>query len=372
MLDSDVSNLGGLGEGRRAPAPNYLSIVNLTKKYGPITVVDNLNLSTRKGEFISILGPSGCGKTTTLRMIAGLVQGTSGQIIVDERRIDVLPTHRRDAAMVFQNYALFPHMTVANNIAYGLRNRKVTKTDIDARVSSMLDLVGLSAHADKYPSELSGGQQQRVALGRALVLNPKLLLLDEPLSNLDAKLRKQLRSELKTLHQQCNATTIFVTHDLDEALSLSDRVAVMNAGRLEQFATPVEIFTKPSSRFVADFVGHSNIFEGEVRSEAGRHVLGHGTQSIAVAAPTRTGKQHIAAVPAAKIRLLAAGENAANKFDGAVQHVSYLGGRIQFVVGNDRRTITVEQDLSANRLVPKANDKVSIGWEAGDEIFIGN
>lgn len=239
-----------------------LILKNITKKYGETTVVNNINLSIEEGEFVSFLGPSGCGKSTTLRMISGFIQPTSGEIIMNDSNITQSPPNKRDTSLVFQNYALFPHMTIGENVGYGLKMRKVPKKDIKDRVIEMLKLVKLDHLIDRYPSQLSGGQQQRVALARALIVNPSVLLLDEPLSNLDAKLREEMRTEILNLQKKLNLTCIFVTHDQEEALVLSDKIVVMESGRIRQIGTPEEIFDKPNSHFTADFVGVRNIFEG--------------------------------------------------------------------------------------------------------------
>jgi putative spermidine/putrescine transport system ATP-binding protein len=254
---------------------DFLVLKGLTKRYGNGTVVDHLDVSVRNGELIAFLGPSGCGKTTTLRMIAGFIKVDDGSIEIAGKRVDELPSRLRGTAMVFQDYALFPHMTVGENIAFGLKMRKVKKADIANRVRDVLELVQLHGVDEKYPAELSGGMRQRVALARAIVVEPQILLLDEPLSNLDAKLRKQLRTSLKELHERIGITTVFVTHDIEEAFYLADRVIVMNAGRVEQFDTPQNIYASPKSLFVADFIGHTNIIEGELRpSDSGATFIG--------------------------------------------------------------------------------------------------
>ncbi|MFC4557868.1 ABC transporter ATP-binding protein [Virgibacillus kekensis] len=240
-----------------------LTLDGLTKKFDDNVVVDNLNLSIEEGEFVSLLGPSGCGKSTTLRMISGFIQPNQGEISIDGQNITKLPPNKRDTSLVFQNYALFPHMTIADNVGYGLKMRKVNKQEIEQRVNDMLKMVRLDHLKDRFPGQLSGGQQQRVALARALVVNPSVLLLDEPLSNLDAKLRDEMRSEILNLQLKFNLTCIFVTHDQEEALVLSDKVVVMDSGHIRQIGTPREIFDSPNSHFTADFVGVRNIFSGE-------------------------------------------------------------------------------------------------------------
>jgi putative spermidine/putrescine transport system ATP-binding protein len=236
----------------------YLSLRGLTKRYDAFTAVDNLDLEVPRGELVAFLGPSGCGKTTSLRMIAGLVPATSGSIVVDGRDITHLETYRRDMGLVFQSYALFPHMTVAQNIAFGLEMRAMGRDEIARRVRETIALVHLTGQEGKRPTQLSGGQQQRVALARALVIQPAILLLDEPLSNLDAKLREEMRNEIRDIQRRLGITAIFVTHDQGEALTMCDKVMVMNQGRLEQVGTPMDLYERPASAFVATFVGRTN------------------------------------------------------------------------------------------------------------------
>ena len=236
----------------------------LSKHYGAQLAVDALSLTIEPGSMLALLGPSGCGKTTCLRMIAGLVQPSSGEIFVDGKRITGTPVHRRNIGLLFQNYALFPHMTVAENVAFGLEARRRPKAETAARVAGALQLVQLSGYADRMPAQLSGGQQQRVALARCLVVEPSLLLLDEPLGALDKSLRESMQVELRALQQRLGITTIMVTHDQDEALTLADHVAIMRNGRLEQLGSPAEVYQQPVSRFVAGFIGVSNFFRGRV------------------------------------------------------------------------------------------------------------
>lgn len=249
----------------------FLSLTGLQKHYGDFVAVDSVDLKVKKGEFVSLLGPSGCGKTTTLQMIAGFVEPTRGRVDLDGVDIVNIPVNRRGIGIVFQNYALFPHMTVAENVAFGLNMQKVERSEIQRRVASMLDIVHLGQFAARYPRELSGGQQQRVALARAIVLEPKLLLLDEPFSNLDAKLKEEMQIDLRQLQHQLQITTILVTHDQGEALALSDRVAVMHAGILAQIDTPFEIYERPATPFVAKFLGRTNVLS------IPRERLRHGT-----------------------------------------------------------------------------------------------
>lgn len=254
-----------------------LEVTGLTKALGGRTIIDDLNLSVDQGELISLLGPSGCGKTTTLRMIAGFISPDRGSIRVGGRDVTALGAERRPSAMVFQNYALWPHMTVFKNVAFPLKLRKLPKAEISERVERVLDLVNLRHHTHSRPGAISGGEQQRVALARAVVQEPDLLLLDEPLSNLDAKLRVRVREDIREIQQRLGITTVIVTHDQDEALSVSDRIAVMNEGRIEQYSTPAELYDQPRTIFVATFIGTMNRVDGTYRDgviSAGEDVVG--------------------------------------------------------------------------------------------------
>jgi spermidine/putrescine ABC transporter ATP-binding subunit len=260
----------------------HVEIRRLTKRFGETVAVEDLSLEVQKGEFITLLGPSGCGKTTTLRMIAGFVEPDRGEIYLNGRFLNNVPAHRRNVAMVFQSYALFPHMNVFNNVAYGLKLRKKSRQEIGKRVREVLELLNMEGMEKRYPHQLSGGQQQRVALARALVLEPEALLMDEPLSNLDAKLRVAVRNELKELQKHFGITTIYVTHDQEEALAISDKIAVMKEGILQQLGDPWEIYRHPVNRFVADFIGTANLLEAVVEKSgpgfvelgiAGEHIL---------------------------------------------------------------------------------------------------
>jgi putative spermidine/putrescine transport system ATP-binding protein len=238
----------------------------LSRRYGPVVALDRLDLILEPGQLVALLGPSGCGKTTTLRLLAGLEDADSGRVIVGGRDMTHVPANKRDMGMVFQAYSLFPHMTVRQNVAFGLRLRRVGTAERDQRAIEMLELVGLAEHASRYPHQLSGGQQQRVALARALAIEPQVLLLDEPLSALDAKVRAQLRDEIRRIQLEVGITTLFVTHDQEEALAIADRVGVMREGHLEQLAPPVEVYSRPATSFVAEFVGLSNRLVGDVRA----------------------------------------------------------------------------------------------------------
>jgi ABC-type Fe3+/spermidine/putrescine transport system ATPase subunit len=242
----------------------HIRLRNLSKRFGDTLAVDDLNLEVEKGSFITLLGPSGCGKTTTLRLIAGFNDPDQGEIYLGDKLLNKIPAHRRGVAMVFQSYALFPHMNVFNNVAYGLKLRKMSKHEIRKKVKEVLSLLDMEGMEKRWPGQLSGGQQQRIAVARALALEPEALLMDEPLSNLDAKLRISVRNEIKELQRRLRITTIYVTHDQEEALSMSDKVAVMKNGRLQQVAAPWEIYNHPVNQFVADFIGAANFLEGTI------------------------------------------------------------------------------------------------------------
>jgi len=262
----------------------FLDIQHLEKFFGANRVVKDFNLGVEKGEFISLLGPSGCGKTTVLRMVAGFETSSAGAILIDGMNVVAKRPNQRNIGMVFQSYALFPNLTVAQNVGFGLKVKGVPSAEAQARVAEMLTLIGLPELGNRYPFQLSGGQQQRVALARALAPKPQVLLLDEPLSALDAKIRVSLREEIRLIQQRLGITTIFVTHDQEEALSISDRVVVMNAGRADQIGTPFEIYNRPATRFVASFVGTLNLIDGKVLDPASSTVL-IGDQTVTVAEP---------------------------------------------------------------------------------------
>jgi len=312
-----------------------VELVNLVKAFGAARAVDGINLHIPGGEFFSLLGSSGCGKTTTLRMIAGFEKPTSGQILLDGVDMTGTPPHKRHVNTVFQSYALFPHLNVYDNVAFGLRRSKVGDEDVKRRVGEALELVQLTGFEKRKPAQMSGGQQQRVALARALVLKPAVLLLDEPLGALDAKLRKALQIELKQLQQQVGITFIYVTHDQEEALTMSDRIAVMSHGRVEQVAPPEEIYEAPSTVFVADFLGVSNLMmamaegadaEGRCRVRLGEFELraGRGDQSM-------SGATKITIRPE-RVRLENHGSSGENRIPGMVERWVYLGNAVQLIV----------------------------------------
>jgi putative spermidine/putrescine transport system ATP-binding protein len=269
-------------EGTRGKAFDELVLDGLTRTFGGLAALSDLTVTIPGGEFIALLGPSGCGKSTALNLLAGLLEPTAGAIFLDGQRIDTLPSERRDFGMVFQNYALFPHLTVADNVGFGLTVRGVRKAERRRRVRQALDLVRLSDQEHKYPGQLSGGQQQRVAIARAVVTEPRLVLMDEPLSNLDAKLRLDMRTEIRLLHQQLGLTTVYVTHDQAEALSLADRLIVLRDGLVQQIGPPEEVYQRPANAYVAAFIGYRNAVDAEVvtRGDGGVRVAGGGVELV--------------------------------------------------------------------------------------------
>ena len=303
-------------------------ITGLRKTFGPTVAVADFSLHVAEGEFVALLGPSGCGKTTVMRMIAGITQPDRGEISVAGQRIETLMPERRNIGLVFQSYALFPHMTVARNVAFGLRMRGVPAGQIAAKVAEVLAMVDLADHGERLPRELSGGQQQRVALARAIAIEPPLLLLDEPLSNLDAKLREQLRDDLKALQRRLGITTIHVTHDQSEAMALADRVVVMNAGAIVEIGTPRRLYQTPQTRFTAEFLGHTNIIPAQV--QAGLMIAPWG--QVLGAAPSATGLLHLS------VRPDDLGLSPSEDGVGLVTEVTFLGAEVEHrvTVGNLR------------------------------------
>src|SRR5947209_4317192 len=279
--------VAAVGVGTAARAGVEVRLENLRRRYGPITALDGLSLTMAPGELVALLGPSGCGKTTALRLLAGLEDADEGRILVDGHDVTGRPANKRGVGMVFQAYSLFPHMTAWQNVAFGLQMRRVHAGERRRRAGEMLELGGLSGYANRFAHQLSGGQQQRVALARALAINPKVLLLDEPLSALDAKVSARLRDEIRRIQLEVGITTLFVTHDQEEALAVADRVGVMNKGRLEQLGPPTEIYSRPATPFVAEFVGLTNRMEGEVK---GGEVIVRGTRLPLVRPDTPDGQ----------------------------------------------------------------------------------
>ncbi len=314
----------------------FLELSHIQKRFGAFTAVKDFELSAQRGEFVSFLGPSGCGKTTTLRMIAGFEYPDSGRINVDGREITNLPPNKRNVGMVFQAYALFPNMTVAGNVGFGMRVKKQPRDAIKKRVGELLEMINMPEKADRYPYQLSGGQQQRVALARALAIEPQVLLLDEPLSALDAKIRVALRKEIRSIQRQLGITTVYVTHDQEEALSLSDRVVVMNEGRIEQIGTPFEIYNYPATAFVASFVGTLNLVAaGVIDAGAGRlSVAGHEVRTSKAVTEGATGGAVTLAVRPEGIHLGDGGPGD-NRLHGQVEDINFLGSIVRIRIRLD-------------------------------------
>ena len=315
-------------------AGGSIELAGLSKHFGDSAAVDNIDLSVASGEFFSLLGPSGCGKTTTLRLIAGFEQPTSGQILLDGADVSAVAPHRRDVNTVFQSYALFPFLSVFDNVAFGLRYAKTTKAELRTRVSSALELVSMTSFASRRPGQLSGGQQQRIALARALVLNPKVLLLDEPLGALDAKLRRSLKVELKALQERVGITFLYVTHDQEEALTMSDRLAVMNAGRIAQIGTPRDVYEEPADAYVADFLGAANLMEVSVSSVGSPATvkIGDSVLTSTHVCPAAAGDTAHAVIRPERVKVESHGSAGPNRVPALVDRLVFLGPATQVML----------------------------------------
>lgn len=345
---------------------SYVELKNIRVSYDNTNdILKDLNLSIEKGELVSLLGPSGCGKTTTLRVIAGLIEPNDGEFLVDQQNLTKVPVHKRDFGMVFQSYALFPHLTIKENVGFGLKLRKEKKSVIEEKVEKMLVITGMEALADRYPKQLSGGQRQRVALARALVIEPKLLLLDEPLSNLDAKLRVAMRIEIKRIQSQLGITSVFVTHDQEECFSISDRVAVMNKGVIEQFDTPEEIYNNPKSEFVARFIGFENFFE-LTPIEHGKYKAIDGTVFLCTR-KRETGKQ-LGTIRPDDIDVVVSTEaNSNNTVVGVVKVRTFLGKAYQYEVETSIGSLLVSE---ANHEIYEVGDTITLSIPAQKLIIV--
>lgn len=324
---------------------------------GEVRAVDDVQISIQRGQFVTLLGPSGCGKTTTLRLIAGFEFPTHGRIVLDGEEINELPPNRRDMAMVFQSYAIFPHLNVYENIAYGLKIKKLSGQELRRKVGEVMELTELTGLENRAPNQLSGGQQQRVALARALVMEPKVLLFDEPLSNLDAKLRVQMRTEIRRIQQELGITSVYVTHDQDEAMVLSDQIVVMHRGRVQQIGAALEIYRRPHNRFVADFIGRANFLPAQVleRSAAGWRIriLDQTLEAAGEASAAITpNSQALLMVRPESIRITASRpDNAAPAWQGVVTRTSYLGSLAEYdVMVNGQRILAVRHDPAESDL----------------------
>ncbi|GIP40074.1 polyamine-transporting ATPase [Paenibacillus sp. J31TS4] len=346
-----------------------VELIHIQKKFGNNIVVDDFNLQVEQGECISFLGPSGCGKTTTLNMIAGFLEPDGGELKIKGKLMNNVPSNKRELGMVFQTYSLFPHMTVAENVAYGLKLRKVPKAEIKQRVAKVLETVRLPQVADRYPKQLSGGQRQRIAIARALVTEPSLLLLDEPLSNLDAKLREELRDELKRLHKEIGVTTIFVTHDQEEALYLSDRIVVLSHGKIEQIGTPWEIYNEPATEFVHTFIGKSNKLTGEVLRAEGDRLLVQLDSGSTIEAPLRgksfSGGEAVSVYIRPEHLSVSEGAAAAaggSQLTGKVHLSSFLGSFTEFEVATGQETMTVRLPAMDRLRGLESGETVTVSW----------
>jgi len=351
----------------------FLELTHVRKAFGETAAVQDFSLAAERGEFVSFLGPSGCGKTTTLRMIAGFEKPTSGTINIDDVDMTYRPPNQRNVGMVFQSYALFPNMTIGQNVGYGLKVRKKPKADIERRVGELLELIKLPDKGDRYPYQLSGGQQQRVALARALAIEPQVLLLDEPLSALDAKIRIALRKEIRDIQRQLGITTVYVTHDQEEALSLSDRVVVMSEGRIEQIGTPADIYNFPATPFVASFVGTLNLVAANV-VDAGSGRLSVAGQEVRAAKPITEARNGSTVTLALRPESVQLGEGGgSNQFRGTIQDASFLGSivRIRVLVGDDV-TISLDTFNDPHVTPPSVGETVTISFPSEAALVVGS
>ena len=350
----------------------FLSLNNIFKVFPPrggaseVTAVNGVSLSMKKGELVTLLGPSGCGKTTTLRLIGGFEVPTSGEIILDGEEIGKLPPHKRGMAMVFQSYAIFPHLNVFENIAYGLHVQKLAGKEIDERVNRVLELVDLRGYETRAPNQLSGGQQQRVALARALVMEPKVLLLDEPLSNLDAKLREQMRNEIRRIQQQLGITSVYVTHDQIEAMTLSDQIVVMNKGIIEQTGSPEEIYRRPKSKFVANFIGRANFLPAKVLEASGETVVVE-CFGKSLRIPRENGAAAgTSGTLVARPEMMWIDEKA-GLFRGEVKRAIYLGNAVEYEIEIEKKTIVIT-DTNPKRMKLYASG-TPVGFDLHQELL---
>ena len=356
-----------------------LELVEVSKTFGPVIAVDGVSLTVPPGEFLTLLGPSGSGKTTTLMMIAGFESATAGEILLGGRTLTRVPPYRRNLGMVFQHYALFPHMTVHDNVAFPLRTRGATRAETDRRVEETLERVHLPGYGARFPAQLSGGQQQRVALARALVYGPPVLLMDEPLGALDKKLREQMQLEIKHIQRELELTVIYVTHDQEEALTMSDRIAVMRQGRVVQLGPPEDLYERPADQFVADFIGQSNFLEVTVRSVKdgiATAVTDDGLDvSLAVGDAGAEGTRVMLALRPERVRLAPAGgpirtplsaPGAYRWWDGVIEEVVYIGATWKYQVRVRGQALVAQRQAGADAPSLRAGERVDVGWSMAD------
>jgi putative spermidine/putrescine transport system ATP-binding protein len=349
----------------------FLEIEHLEKSFGANRVVKDFSLGIGKGEFVSLLGPSGCGKTTVLRVVAGFETPTAGAIRIDGKDIVGLKTNQRNIGMMFQAYALFPNLTVAQNVGFGLKVAGENREAIEARVSEMLKLIGLSELGSRYPFQLSGGQQQRVALARALAVRPRVLLLDEPLSALDAKIRVSLREEMRAIQKQLGITAIFVTHDQEEALSISDRVVVMHQGVADQIGTPFEIYNRPATRFVAQFVGTLSMLEAVVTDQAKGEVQAAGAKISGLKLPASAAKGSRLTLALRPEAVSLKGEKGDIKLTGAITGIEFLGSVLRMKVNSGGATIAFDTFNDPTSPPPKQGDTVTVAFDRESLMVLG-
>jgi iron(III) transport system ATP-binding protein len=338
---------------------------HVTKRYGEVTAVDDVSFRVAAGELVTLLGPSGCGKTTTLRMVAGLESVSAGRILIGEVDVTLRAANERNVSMVFQSYALFPHMTVLENVCYGPLSMRIDKPKAKELAHAKLAMLGLSGLEARLPSELSGGQQQRVAVARSLVLEPAVLLFDEPLSNLDAKLRRRVRQEIRELQQSLALTVIYVTHDQEEALAVSDHIIVMEAGRIAQQGTPHELYEQPASRFLADFIGDANLIDGELAAEGGGAKFVAGDLGVVIRADRMAAGPATLAIRPHRLRIVDLGAGA---LPGVVKRAAYLGSRIEYVVATPWGELLV---FDAEARTPRRRDEpVGVAFDSDAAIVL--
>jgi putative spermidine/putrescine transport system ATP-binding protein len=359
----------GFSRGRSGAS---LELRNVSKSFGGVQILDRLSLSVQPGEFVTLLGPSGSGKTTTLGAIAGFVFPDSGDVLLEGHSIASLQTHKRNLGMVFQHYALFPHMSVFDNIAFPLRQRKVAKDALQRAVNEVLELVQLSDRASYYPKQLSGGQQQRVALARAVVYRPRVLLMDEPLGALDKKLREALQSEIRRIHRELGITFIYVTHDQEEALALSDRIVLFENGKIAQMGTGTDLYERPQSRFVAQFLGEANILDGRLNASGDALQVGDGVPIKVIASAGLAGNDASLIVRPEKVRVGEAGGGQANAFLGTIISIVYLGAtrRLEVEVDKFARPFSIRMAVEASDANFYEGQIVSLFWEIEDSRLV--